>query len=149
LKCRDFAAAIPKAPDGWQGTGKGLKRKKMSDSPETARWFIAELIEELILSGNVRNVVHRKTRVIFADSHEDAYEKALALSTEHETSYLNQKHDSGQTRYWSFHELNLISDEKPAKVEAMKPRPHFRKSDNFTPEQVALLMNERMGGLPN
>jgi hypothetical protein len=121
----------------------------MSDSPETARWFIAELIEELILAGNVRNVVHRKTRVIFADSHQEAFEKALALSTEHETSYLNQKHESGQTRYWCFHELNLMSDEKAPKVEAKKPRPHFRRSDNFTPEQVALLMNHHQGGLPN
>jgi len=140
---------IPEPPFWRSATGKQLKRNKMSASPETARWFIAELIEELILSGNVGNVVHRKTRVIFADSHEDAFEKALALSTEHETSYLNQKHDSGQTRYWSFHELNLMSDEKPSKAEARKPQPHFRRSDNFTPEQVALLMNERRGGLPN
>jgi len=123
---------------------------KMADSPENARWFVAELIEELILSGSVRNVVHRKTRVIFADSHQDAFEKALALSTEHETSYLNQKHDSGQTRYWCFHELNLMGDDKTAKAEAQKKvRPHFRKSDNFTPEQVALLMNAHQGGLPN
>lgn len=122
----------------------------MADSPETARWFIAELIEELILSGSVRNVVHRKTRVIFADSHQDAFEKALALSTEHETSYLNQKLDTGQTRYWCFHELNLMSEEKVSKVEEKKPQPHFRKSDNFTPEQVALLMNAvPLGGLPN
>jgi len=122
----------------------------MSDSPENARWFIAELIEELILSGNVRNVVHRKTRVIFADSHQDAFEKALALSTEHEPSYLNQKHDAPQTRYWSFHELNLLSDENASKVETKKPRPHFRRSDNITPEQVALLMaSAHQGGLPN
>jgi hypothetical protein len=121
----------------------------MSDSPENARWFIAELIEELILSGNVRNVVHRKTRVIFADSHQDAFEKALALSTEHETSYINQKHDAPQTRYWCFHELNLMSEEKASKVET-KARPHFRRSDNITPEQVALLMaSARQGGLPN
>src|SRR5947209_1562905 len=123
-----FAASPQNRRFGGSATGKRLKRNRMSESPETVRWFVAELIEELILSGNVRNVVHRKTRVIFADSHEDAYEKALALSTEHETSYLNQKHDSGQTRYWSFHELNLIGDEKPSKVEAKKPRPHFRQS---------------------
>src|ERR1700751_3726430 len=99
---------------------------EMPASPENVRWFIAELIEELILSGSVRNVVHRKTRVIFADSHQNAFEKALALSTEYEPSYLNQKHDSGQTRYWCFHELNLMGDEKTAKVEAQKPvRPHF------------------------
>jgi len=122
----------------------------MSDSPENARWFIAELIEELILSGNVRNVVHRNTRVIFADSHQDAFEKALALSTEHESSYLNQKHDAPQTRYWCFHELNLLSDESASKVETKKPRPHFRRSDNITPEQVALLMaSAHQGGLPN
>jgi hypothetical protein len=143
-------AFCTRKPPKWRCCkGKLLKRKKMADSPETARWFIAELIEELILAGNVRNVVHRKTRVIFADSHQDAFDKALALSTEHEPSYLNQKHDSPQTRYWCFHELNLLGDEKPAPVEAKKPRPHYRKSDNFTPDQVALLMNAHQGGLPN
>ena len=123
----------------------------MADSPETARWYIAELVEELILDGNVRNVIHRKTRVIFADSAEDAYEKALSLSTEHEPTYLNQTHKAPQTRYWGLNELNLIADEK-AEPRATKPAPsraHYRESDHLTATQVALLMSVQRQALPN
>ncbi len=108
----------------------------MADAPQDARWYIAELIEELILGGNVRNVIHRKTRVIFADSEEDAYDKALSLSTEHEVTYLNQKHDAGQTRYWGLKELDLLASEQTGE----SPKPHFRRSDRLSPDQIAALM---------
>ncbi|HEX2328957.1 MAG TPA: DUF4288 domain-containing protein [Candidatus Angelobacter sp.] len=108
----------------------------MADLPQDARWYIAELIEELILGGNVRNVIHRKTRVIFADSAEDAYDKAISLSTEHEVTYLNQKHDAGQTRYWGLNELDLIASERAGDT----PRTHFRRSDRLSPEQISVLM---------
>src|ERR1700751_1591078 len=62
-----------------------LKRMDMPNSPEAApRWYIAELTEEVTLEGDPTNVVHKKTRVIFADSPQDAYEKALTMITEHE-----------------------------------------------------------------
>jgi len=122
----------------------------MADSPETPRWYIAELVEELILDGNVKNVIHRKTRVIFADSHEDAYEKALSLSQEHEPTYLNQTYNVPQIRYWSLNELNLVQEEKsdvlPAKPRAVA---HHRKSDMLTPLQVAALMSMQAQALPN
>jgi uncharacterized protein DUF4288 len=131
--------------------GKPLERNEMADSPDTPRWYIAELVEELILGGNVRNVIHRKTRVIFADTHDDAYEKALSLSTEHEITYLNQKHESSQTRFWGLSELNLVKQapeistlERPGHV-----RPHFRQSDKLTPQQIMALMAIPVSPLPN
>jgi hypothetical protein len=122
----------------------------MTDSPDMARWYVAELIEELILDGNVRNVIHRKTRVIFADSEEDAYEKALSLSSEHELTYLNQTHKAAQTRYWSLNELNLLQDEEADPAQPKKSSaPHYRSSDQLTPFQVALLMSMQKNSLPN
>ena len=123
----------------------------MADSPEVARWYIAELVEELILDGNVLNVIHRKTRVIFADSEEDAYEKALSLSQEHEVTYLNQTHKGAQTRYWGLNELNLLQEER---TDAQRPKkrrvaPHYRHSDQLTPIQVAVLMSMQRQALPN
>jgi len=122
----------------------------MADSPETARWFIAELVEELILDGNVKNVIHRKTRVIFADSHEDAYEKALSLSREHEPTYLNQTYNVPQVRYWGLNELSLVQEESS---DVLAPRirtvTHHRKSDMLTPIQLAALMSMQAQALPN
>jgi len=122
----------------------------MADSLETARWYIAELVEELILDGNVKNVIHRKTRVIFADSQEDAYEKALSLSQEHEPTYLNQTYNVPQVRYWGLNELNLVQEEKseilPSKRRTIA---HHRKSDMLTPMQLAALMSMQAQALPN
>jgi site-specific DNA-cytosine methylase len=133
-----------------QVPGKLLERNDMADSSETARWYVAELVEELILDANVRNVIHRKTRVIFADSEEDAYEKALSLSSEHEITYLNQTHKSAQTRYWSLNELNLLQEEQSHPPQPKKRvAPHYRRSDQLTPVQVALLMSMQRHALPN
>lgn len=122
----------------------------MADLP-SARWYIAELTEEVI-EGNPLNVVHRATRVIFADSPEDAYEKALSLSAQTEDGYLNQKRSAiAQTRYWGLSELNLVSDDQAqfADVPRKRPQPHYRKSDRLTPAQVAILMSFRPSELPN
>lgn len=123
----------------------------MADSPETARWYIAELVEELILDGNIRNVIHRKTRVIFADCQEDAYEKALSLSQEHEPTYLNQTLKGAQTRYWGLNELNLLQDESeiPSQLKKVPVVPHHRKSDQLSVAQVAILMSMQQQALPN
>jgi hypothetical protein len=137
----------------WRAAGqvprKLLERNNMADSSETARWYIAELVEELILDANVRNVIHRKTRVIFADSEEDAYEKALSLSSEHELTYLNQTHKTAQTRYWSLNELNLLQDSQPQPPQQKSVLPHYRSSDQLTPAQVTLLMSMQAHSLPN
>ena len=123
----------------------------MADSPDSPRWYIAELVEELILGGNVRNVIHRKTRVIFADTHDDAYEKALSLSAEHEITYLNQKHASSQTRFWGLTELDLLKQAPDIPMQEKPPqvRPHFRQSDQLTPEQVMALMSIPQSAFPN
>jgi hypothetical protein len=123
----------------------------MADSPESARWYIAELVEELILDGNIRNVVHRKTQVIFADCQADAYEKALSLSTEHEVGYLNQTHKLPQTRYWGLNELNLLQhDSSEAAHLTKRPLvPHYRASDHLTPAQIAVLISMQSQALPN
>lgn len=114
----------------------------MADSPLPARWYIAELTEEVALEGNPRpNVIHRKTRVIFADSPEDAYEKALSLSAEYEPSYLNRNDRSAQIRYWGLSELSLLEEPPRAQVPRPRPTAHYRQSDRLTPAEVAMLMS--------
>ena len=84
----------------------------MPHSPETAdRWYIAELTEEVTLEGDPKNLVHKKTRVIFADSPQDAYEKALSMITEHEISYINEHHKAIRTRFWGLRELDVTNED--------------------------------------
>jgi hypothetical protein len=139
---------VPKAPL------KLLKRKNMPHSSQTAdRWYIAELTEEVTLEGDPQNLVHKKTRVIFADSPQDAYEKALSMITEHEISYINEHRKAIRTRFWGLRELNLSNEDMDRA--GMLPQERMgtarrRNSTGLTPEQqFALLLSLKPGALPN
>jgi hypothetical protein len=128
------------------------ERKNMANSPVAPRWYIAELTEELAVAGSPRpSVIHRKTRIIFADSAEDAYEKALTMSAQHEPVYLNRNNGAAQIRYWGLSELNLVEEKRSVEPSAApEPAVHYRKSDDLTPAQIAMLMSMiKPGALPN
>ena len=46
--------------------------------PKNAKWYLAELVEEITISGDPRNVVHTNLVLVRADSAAEAYEKSLA-----------------------------------------------------------------------
>jgi len=131
-----------------------LKRKNMPHTSQTAdRWYIAELTEEVTLEGDPQNLVHKKTRVIFADSPQDAYEKALSMITEHEISYINEHHRAIRTRFWGLRELNLSNEDMDRAgmlPEDRRGAARRRNSTGLSPEQqFALLMSLKPGALPN
>ena len=123
----------------------------MTNSPEITRWYVAELTEEVTLEGDPQHVVHRKTRVIFADSAEDAYDKALSMITEHEMTYLNEDKRAIRTRFWGLRELDLSNEDMDRAGILPKERPARRRnSTGLSPEQqFALLISLRPGALPN
>jgi len=125
----------------------------MFNSPELDRWYIAELTEEVTLEGDPQNVVHRKTRVIFADSPQQAYEKALTMITEHEIGYLNEHHKTIRTRFWGLRELNLSNEDMDRAGMLPESRIGIARRQNATgisPEQqFALLLSVKPGALPN
>ena len=47
--------------------------------PADVKWFIAEIVEEITVEDDPRNVVHVNYNLIRADSPEEAYEKSLEL----------------------------------------------------------------------
>jgi uncharacterized protein DUF4288 len=125
----------------------------MPNSPETTRWYVAELTEEVTLEGDPQNIVHRKTRVIFADSPQDAYEKALTMITEHEVGYLNEHRKAIRTRFWGLRELTLSNEDMNRAGILPKSRAGTARRQNstgLTPEQqFALLLSLKPGALPN
>ena len=125
----------------------------MTNSPEGSRWYVAELTEEVTLEGDPLNVVHKKTRVIFADSAEDAYEKALSMITEHELGYLNEHKRAVRTRFWGLRELDLSNEDMDRAgilPQEKKGTARRRNSTGLTPEQkFALLVSLKPGALPN
>jgi rhamnose utilization protein RhaD (predicted bifunctional aldolase and dehydrogenase) len=125
----------------------------MTNSPETSRWYIAELTEEVTLEGDPQHVVHKKTRVIFADSAEDAYEKALSMITEHELNYINEYNKAVRTRFWGLRELNLSNEDMDRAGILPENRigaARRKNSTGLTPDQqFALLVSLKPGALPN
>jgi hypothetical protein len=47
--------------------------------PKNAEWYLAEIVEELTVADDPRNVVWRNLTLVHANSPEDAYEQALRL----------------------------------------------------------------------
>jgi hypothetical protein len=75
------------------------------------KWYIGELIEEITVEGEPRNVVHRDVKVLYANSPEEAYGKAQALGKETETNHLDPERKLVRTRFWGLAELNVVHDD--------------------------------------
>jgi uncharacterized protein DUF4288 len=85
--------------------------EEMGYIPGHAKWYTAELVEEITVEGDPRNVVHKNLMLIRADSPEDAYQKAVALGKESEVSYANPHGKLVRIRFRGLAELNVIYDE--------------------------------------
>jgi hypothetical protein len=80
----------------------------MAFTPKDAIWYIAQLVLEITVEGESQNVVHVNYLLVRADSPEEAYEKALRLGSEHETTYLNQQGKRVQIVFRGLHNLTAV-----------------------------------------
>ena len=76
--------------------------------PEDAKWYLAEIIEQITVDGDLRNVVHTNLVLVRADSPEDAYEKAMELGRAGEQSYENPDGKRVTFRFRGLRDLNVI-----------------------------------------
>jgi hypothetical protein len=79
--------------------------------PKSAKWYLAEIVEQITVEGDPRNVVHTNLVLVGADSPEDAYQKAIDLGTAGEQSYENPDGKNVTVRFRGLHDLNVIHDE--------------------------------------
>jgi hypothetical protein len=61
----------------------------MGDIPHDAKWYLAEIVEQITVSGGPRNIIHTNLVLIRADSPDEAYDKAVELGSAGEVSYEN------------------------------------------------------------
>jgi len=83
----------------------------MAYVPKDAKWFIAEIVEEITVQGDARNVVHLNYNLIRADSPEEAYTKALELGKGGETQYENSEGKLVSICFRGLHDLIVVYDE--------------------------------------
>ena len=56
-----------------------MTRRKVPSSKKIKQWYIAEIVIEILVENDPRNVVHVNTVLVKAADDEDAYQKALKL----------------------------------------------------------------------
>jgi hypothetical protein len=83
----------------------------MAYIPESAKWYLADIVEQITVEGDPRNVVHTNLVLIRADSPEEAYQKAIDLGTARDQSYENPDGNRVTIRFRGLRDLNVIHDE--------------------------------------
>jgi hypothetical protein len=79
--------------------------------PPEAKWYVAELIDEITVEGDLRNLVHRNLTLIRADSPEEAYEEAMQQGERAQCDYENPAGQRVRIRFHGLGALNVIYDE--------------------------------------
>jgi hypothetical protein len=83
----------------------------MSYIPPNARWYITELIEEIIVEGDKRNVVHKNLILVRATSPEQAYDRACELGKQNEMVFHNPAGAKISIRFRGIAYLDVVHDE--------------------------------------
>ena len=72
------------------------------------QWYVADLIVEITVETASENIVHINTLLLRATSPEAAFESALELGREHESSYVNPEGQTVKTVFRGLADLNAI-----------------------------------------
>lgn len=83
----------------------------MAYIPSDAKWYLAEIVEEIRIESESENIVHTNIVLVRADSPEEAYQNALALGKECEMTYTNPEGKTVQVYFRGLRDLNVIYDE--------------------------------------
>ena len=82
----------------------------MAHIPRGAQWYVAEIVMELRVEGDARNVVHRNLVLVKASSPEDAYRRAMDLGQQSEDTYQNPEGRTVVSRFRGLRELDVVHD---------------------------------------
>ena len=82
----------------------------MAFIPADAKWYLAQIVNEITIEGEARNVVHLNTTLVRADSPLEAYERAIELGKQGETGYRNLSDKQVGIHFRGLHSLDVICD---------------------------------------
>ncbi len=79
--------------------------------PPDAKWYLAEIVEEITIEGEGDRIVHTNTVLVRADSPEEAYDRAIDLGRAGEVTYENPDGKQVRVSYRGLRDLNVIDGE--------------------------------------
>ncbi len=82
----------------------------MAYVPEDARWFLADLVEEIRVEGTKRNLVHINHVIVEACSPEEAYSRAMELGEQSASEYSNGEGKKVSIFFRGLRNLDVIHD---------------------------------------
>lgn len=82
----------------------------MSYIPPNAEWYVAELVQEITVEGDDRNVVHRNLVLVRAQSPEEAFSKANELGRNGEGKFPNPSGKQVLVRFRGLCSLDVVHD---------------------------------------
>ena len=82
----------------------------MAYIPKSAEWYVAEIVEEITVEGDPRNVVHRNLILVNARSPEEAYERAVDLGRKGECEYRNRADEKVEVKFRGLAALSVVHD---------------------------------------
>lgn len=80
-------------------------------------WYVAEIVEEITVQDDPRNVVHQNLVLVRANSADEAYEKANKVGKNGETSYDNPSGQAVKIRFRGLSKLEELEEELEDGVE--------------------------------
>jgi hypothetical protein len=83
----------------------------MAYIPKGAEWYVAEIVQEIIVEGDARNVVHRNLILINAHSPDEAYDRAINLGREGESEYQNPAGQKVVIKFRGLGALSVVHDQ--------------------------------------
>jgi hypothetical protein len=110
----------------------------MASIPEDAKWYLAEIVEEFQIMGEQANLVHINFVLVRADSSEEAYNKAIELGKEGESSYENKDGKLVTCVFRGLHNLHVIQEELEHGAELL-----YERQVGLTEEQVGALVRPK------
>jgi hypothetical protein len=110
----------------------------MAYIPEDAEWYLAELVVEILVEGDPRNVIWINLVLIHASSPEDGYEKALKRGKIEEQTYENPQGKSVVVTFKGLRDLLVIYDKLEDGAELS-----YSEQIGLTEEQVSNLITPK------
>jgi hypothetical protein len=82
----------------------------MAFIPKDAEWYVAEIVEEIIVEGDPRNIVHRNLNLIRAHAPEEAYQRAMELGRQGQSEYQNPGGKRVTIKFRGLSSLNVVHE---------------------------------------
>lgn len=106
--------------------------------PKDAEWYLAEIVQELTVEDDPRNVVWRNLTLVHASSPEDAYTRAMSLGNSGDTEYLNPAGKRVTVQFRGLSYLDVIHDALEHGAELM-----FHSNVGVSPDDLQKVLRSK------